>query len=67
MFDIVLVDLVSRSVLPVDSRVSWEDAEQFLSTWNASPRDCVAVAVPSDLVDSFNRFVKPTMGAITAS
>jgi hypothetical protein len=67
MFDIVLVDLVSRSVLPVNSRVGWEEAEQFLAAWNASPRDCVAVAVPSDLVDSFNRFVKPTIGAITAS
>jgi hypothetical protein len=60
MFDIVLVDLLLRQVLPVDSRVSWEEAEEFLQSWNASPRDCVAVAIPSDLVDLFNRFVNPT-------
>jgi hypothetical protein len=60
MFDIVLVDLISCSVLPVDSRVDWEEAEQFLTAWNASPRDCVAVAIPSDMVDLFNRFVNPT-------
>jgi hypothetical protein len=67
MFDIVLVDLVCRRVLPVDSRVSWEDAEEFLTEWNKSPRDCVAVAVPTALVDSFNRFVNPTQEAITVS
>lgn len=60
MFDILLVDLVLRRVLPVESHVTWDQAEEFLESWNTSPRDCVAVAVPSDLVDLFNQFVNPT-------
>lgn len=60
MFQIVLVDLVLRQVLPVRSQVSWAEAEEFLQAWNALPRDCVAVAILSDLVDLFNRFVNPT-------
>ncbi len=67
MFNIVLVDLVCRRVLAVNSRVSWEDAEEFLTEWNKSPRDCVAVAIPTNLVDSFNKFVNPTQNAMTVS
>jgi len=60
MFDILLVDMVSRQVLPVDSNVTWEHAEEFLRSWNASPRDCVAIAVPSELAAPFKRLVNTT-------
>lgn len=69
MFDIVLIDLVLRRVLPVDYGVSWDKAEAFLADWNEFPRDCVAVAIPSDLVASFKRCVSSTTleGAIVSS
>lgn len=65
MFTVILVDLVSKRVLHVDSGLSWDEAEAFLRDWNTCPRNCVAVAIPSDLVQSFKSVVSPTKDAAT--